>query len=63
MNISRYCEDEACFGDAEDGFDEGVEECDDILEAPLDLCESRADATYGPETGDRVELIEFTTAE
>ena len=44
--------DEACFIDAEVEFDEGVEECDDILEARLDLCESLDDATHDPEFGE-----------
>jgi hypothetical protein len=44
--------DEACFGDAEEEFDEGVEECDDVLEARLELCEALDDATHEPEFGE-----------
>ena len=50
--LDSVAQDEACFGDAEDGFDEGVEECDDVLEARLDLCESLDDATHDPEFGE-----------
>ena len=50
--LDSVAQDEACFGDAEDGFDEGLEECDDILEARLDLCEALDDATHDPEFGE-----------
>lgn len=44
--------DETCIDDAEVDFDEGTEECDDILEARLDICESLDDATHDPEFGE-----------
>lgn len=34
---------------AEDAFDEGAEECDDVPGARLDLCESPDDAAHDPE--------------
>ncbi len=43
---------ETCLSDAADEFDEGVGECDDILEARLDLCESLDDVTHDPEFGE-----------
>jgi len=50
--LDTAVEDEACFVDAEVEFDEGVEECDDVLEARLELCESLDDATHDPEFGE-----------
>ncbi len=50
--LDRATQDQTCFSDAEDGFDEGIEECDDILEARLDLCESLDDETHDPEFGE-----------
>ena len=50
--LDSAAQDEACFSDAEDGFDEGIEVCDDILEARLDLCEALDDATHDPEFGE-----------
>jgi hypothetical protein len=50
--LDTAVEDEACFVDAEVEFDEGVEECDDVLEARLELCESRDDATHDPGFGE-----------
>ena len=50
--LDSLAQDQACFSDAEDEFDEGIEECDDILEARLDLCESLDDATHDPEFGE-----------
>ncbi len=44
-------QDPVCFSDAEAEFDEGLEECSDVLEARLDLCESLDDATHDPEFG------------
>jgi hypothetical protein len=44
-------QDPICFEDAEAGFEEGLEECDEVLEARLDLCESLDDATHDPEFG------------
>ena len=44
-------QDPVCFDDAEADFDEGLEECGDVLEARLDLCESLDDATHDPEFG------------
>ena len=49
--LDATIEDPACFGDAEGEFDEGLEECDEVLEARLDLCESLDDATHDPEFG------------
>lgn len=43
--------DAACFGAAEAEFDDGLEECNDVLEARLDLCASLDDATHDPEFG------------
>lgn len=43
--------DSECFDDAEAEFDEGLEECDEVLEARLDLCETLDDATHDPEFG------------
>jgi hypothetical protein len=50
--LDTAVEDEACFGNAEDGFDEGIEECDDVLGARLDFCEALEDATHDPEFGE-----------
>ena len=44
-------QDPACFSDAETEFDDGIEECNDILAARLDLCESLDDATHDPQFG------------
>ncbi len=44
-------QDPVCFDDAEADFDEGLEECGDVLAARLDLCESLDDATHDPEFG------------
>ena len=44
-------QDAVCFSDAEAEFDDGLEECGDVLEARLDLCESLDDATHEPEFG------------
>ncbi len=44
-------QDPVCFGDAEAEFDDGRDECNDVLEARLDLCESLDDATHDPEFG------------
>lgn len=43
--------DPACFDDAESEFDDGMEECNDILGARLDLCEALDDATHDPAFG------------
>ena len=40
-----------CFSEAELEFDEGLEECGEVLEARLDLCELLDDATHDPEFG------------
>jgi len=40
-----------CFSEAEFEFDEGLEECGEVLEARLDLCELLDDATHDPEFG------------
>ena len=40
-----------CFSEAELEFDEGSEECGEVLEARLDLCELLDDATHDPEFG------------
>ena len=50
--LDSAVQDETCFSDAAGEFDEGIEECDDILEARLDLCESLEDATHDPEFGE-----------
>ena len=44
-------QDPVCFSDAEAEFDDGLEECGDVLEARLDLCELLDDATHDPEFG------------
>ncbi len=43
--------DAACFDEAELDYDDGLEECGDVLEARLDLCESLDDATHDPQFG------------
>ena len=53
---SAQCHDSAnpdpvCFDDAGAEFDDGLEECDEVLGARLDLCESLGDATHDPEFG------------
>ena len=45
-------EDEECFGEAEAAYDEGLEECDEVLDARLELCEALDDATHDPEFGE-----------
>ena len=50
--LDSAVQDETCFSDAAGEFDEGIEECDDILEARLDLCGSLEDATHDPEFGE-----------
>ncbi len=40
-----------CFDDAEVGFDDGLDECDEVLDARLELCESLGDATHDPAFG------------
>jgi len=44
-------QDPVCISDAEAEFDGGLEECGDVLEARLDLCESLDDATHDPAFG------------
>ena len=44
-------QDGSCFADAESEFVEGIEECTDILDARLELCESLDDATHDPSFG------------
>lgn len=41
----------ACFDDAETDFDEGLDECNEYLDARLELCESLDDATHDPAFG------------
>jgi len=43
--------DSACFDDAESEFDDGLDECNEILGARLELCESLDDATHDPQFG------------
>ena len=43
--------DGACIEGAQDEFDEGGEECGDVFEARLDLCETLDDATHEPPFG------------
>ncbi len=43
--------DDACLEDARDEYDEGEEECGDVFEARLDLCEIIGDATHEPSFG------------
>lgn len=45
-------EDPACFGAAGDEFDDGIDECNDVLAARLDVCESLDDATHDPAFGE-----------
>ncbi|MDX1404152.1 MAG: hypothetical protein R3192_06430 [Woeseiaceae bacterium] len=45
-------QDPECFSDADADFEEGLEECNDVLEARLDLCESLDDATHDPGFGE-----------
>jgi hypothetical protein len=49
--IDETMEDDGCFAAAEDAFDEGLEECNDVHAARLDLCEALDDATHDPEFG------------
>ena len=56
FTVSARCldtanQDPVCFSDAETEFDDGLEECNDVLSARLDLCESLDDATHDPEFG------------
>jgi len=56
FTLSAQCldaanQDPVCFSDAEAEFDDGLEECGDVLEARLDLCELLDDATHDPEFG------------
>lgn len=56
FTVSARCLDTAnqdpiCFSDAETEFDDGVEECNDVLSARLDLCEALDDATHDPDFG------------
>jgi hypothetical protein len=44
--------DDGCFDDAEAGYDEGLEECNDVLGARLELCEALDDATHEPAFGE-----------
>ena len=44
-------QDSACFDDAESEFDDGLEECNEVLGARLELCEALEDATHEPEFG------------
>ena len=53
---SAQCQDEtntdpACFAAAESDYDDGLEECNDVRDARLELCESLGDATHDPEFG------------
>lgn len=43
--------DDACVDDAQSEFAEGVDECNDVLDARLDLCEALDDATHEPAFG------------
>ena len=43
--------DSACFDDAETDFDDGLDECNEYLDARLELCESLDDATHDPAFG------------
>lgn len=49
--IDTANEDPVCFDDAESDFDDDLEECNEVLDARLDLCESLNDATHDPEFG------------
>jgi len=44
-------QDANCFDEAELDYDDGLEECDDVLEARLDLCDALDDATHDPQFG------------
>ena len=53
FTTSAHCLDEsnpvpACFDDADSEFDDGLDECNEVLSARLDLCESLGDATHDP---------------
>ncbi len=43
--------DDSCLDDAIAGYDEGVNECNDVLEARREFCEALEDATHEPEFG------------
>jgi hypothetical protein len=54
--IAARCLDDAapsedCLGFAESEYDEAIEECDDVLDARLDLCEALDDAVHEPRFG------------
>ena len=56
FTVSARCldtanQDPVCFSDAETEFDDGIEECNDVLSARLDFCELLDDATHDPEFG------------
>jgi hypothetical protein len=56
FTVSAQCLDETmaddnCFAAAEDEFDEGLDECNDVHEARLDVCEALEDATHDPAFG------------
>lgn len=44
-------QDPACFDEADADFDDGIDECNEVLAARLDLCESLNDATHDPAFG------------
>ena len=53
---SAHCKDTAnvdplCVEDAAAGYDDGLEECNDILAARLEVCEALGNATHEPEFG------------
>lgn len=49
--LDRTATTDSCTDDAAAEFDEGIEECNAVLEARLELCESLADETHEPAFG------------
>ena len=52
--------DVACLDNAKSDYDEGTEECDEMLDAQLTLCESVDDKTHDPEIGEAVQNSQST---
>lgn len=50
--LDAAVQDQECGDDAEADYDEGIEECEEFLDARLDLCEALDDATHDPEFGE-----------
>ena len=53
--------DVACLDNAKSDYDEATEECDEVLEARLALCESLDDKAHEPEFGEAVSKLPENT--